>query len=97
MSYSTNGHNIQQPYPRRRVAAQSSFRKTPMVNNFDDPTDPRYKQTTNYVLRYGNKNVVIKRLKPTTNRRPQHNKAVPQRRDPPKRQSQRVWTRRTSS
>lgn len=89
--------NYNQPYSRRQGAAQSNLRGTLVAQSFDDPIDPRYKQTVNYVIPKAYGSVIIKRLKPTNRRLPQQNNAPPQRRDP-KRQSQRVsLTQRTRS
>lgn len=81
---------------RRRGAAQSRSSGTLVAQSFDDPVDPRYKQTINYVIPSVYGNVIIKRLKQTT-KRPQQNPGFPQRRHPPRRQSQRVWAPRTRS
>lgn len=91
------GSTFNQPYARRQGAAQSRPRGVLEVQRFDDPLDPRYQQTTNYMMRRGYGSVTIRRLKPQTKRQPQHSYAVLKRRDPPKRQSQRVWQQRTSS
>lgn len=86
--------NYNQPYSSRRGTSQTSSRGTLVAQSFYDPFDPRYKQTINYVIPSAYGSVIIKRL---SKRPPQQNKALPQRRDPPKRQSQVVRTQRTHS
>lgn len=91
------GSKFNQPYSWRPGAAQSRPRETLVVQSYDDPVDPRYKQTINYIVGHGNGRLVIKRLKHTANGRPQHNGAAPNRGPSPRRRSQIVWTQRTRS
>lgn len=87
------GPSYNQLYSRRQGAAQSSPSRTRVVKIYDDPVDPRYKDTVNYVMQNAYGRVTIKRLKPE--RRPLQY-APPPRRDPPSRR-QRVWPQRTGS
>lgn len=92
--FGTNKYRTSSNYSSRRGTAQTSSRGTLVARSFYDPFDPRYKQTINYVIPSAYGSVIIKRL---SKRPPQQKKALPQRRDPPKRQSQGVRTQRTHS